>query len=346
MTKKIIFFDWLILSVILTVIIAEYKGNEWEETIRKGYYNSVLTKDSIPAEFKISIDSCGIPYVNYYKRNGITIGKQYNPTIISNYALQYYTPFDQSKNSETEKYFYNCAQWLINNLTYTDDYALYIFNWQAPFYPQLQTPWTSGIASGSALKVFVYAYKNSHSEKYLEVSKRILKGFYVPIEQGGFSCQTDSGWWFEEYADKNAKGPHVLNGHVSALLGIYDFYRITKNDSAFFLFQQGIKALKHSVHLYDQGENNWSYYDIYKKPADKKYQRTIVKQMKQLYAITGDSTFYNYCIKWETPLKEPYLIRIVKEKNRSGGLLVIGLWAGIIIAGICIRKLFCNKSPS
>ena len=87
MTKKIIFLCWLILSLILTVVIAEYKGDEWEEAIREHYYHSFLTKESIPAEFKITVDSCGIPYVDYYKRNGITAGKHYNPTIVSNYAI-------------------------------------------------------------------------------------------------------------------------------------------------------------------------------------------------------------------------------------------------------------------
>ncbi len=334
--KKSLFICGLILSFLFAIVIVERKGDAWEEVIRKCYYNSFLINDSIPGEYKVAVDSKGIPYVNYYE---IKNSEQYNPTIVSSFATKYYDQFKQSKDSDEEKSFFNCVQWITSNLEYTNNHALFKLNWKTPFYPDIETPYTSSIASGLAIEVLIDAYQITDSTKYLRTAKSILSGFYISIQKGGFSYQNPEGWWFEEYADTNARGPRILNGHISALLRAYQFYQVTKDDSAYFLFQQGLKGLRINIHLYDAGDG-WSYYDIYKKRADKKYQRVIVDQMEELYAITHEDLFYKYFKKWETPLKEPYAMRIVKEKNKSGAILFIGLWTMMLVFCISVHKLF------
>ena len=64
--------------------------------------------------------------------------------------------------------------------------------------------------------------------------------------------------------------------------------------------------------------------------------------MKELYDSTHDPIFNSYYAKWNTPLSKPYLYRIIKERNRSGLILFMGvvvlLFALIIILKNIIFK--------
>lgn len=329
----------MISSLIASAIICHYKGDDWEQYARRLLYK--LKGGSIPAYHREHVDSLGVPYVVYDELNGVRAGKQYNPTIVSNYALEYYDGLPSSKDDEQS--FWNCVKWLEENMSYRNDAALYVFNWQQPWYDSVGVPYTSGMSSGLAVNVFSKAYLLSKDEKYLALAKKLVNGFFIPISEGGFTYMENEGWWFEEFADTAIHTPFVLDGHIFALTGVHEYWKITKNDSAATVIQKGVTALKNKLPQYDIG-NGWAYYDKYKLPADKHYQRVLTSQMQQLSDITGDAIFASYYNKWKAPLSRPYLIRVVEERNISGIVLFLGVTVFFLLPGlVMIRFVFKKK---
>jgi hypothetical protein len=309
-----------LVAVFAAIAICQFKGDAWEEYVRSALYK--ITNDSIPVYSTEYTDEKGIPFVYYHQLNGITAGKQYNPTIVCNYALDYFGEMKPGEHSvSTEKFFY-CTSWLADNMSVTGNKALFQFNWQQPWYDSVGVPYTSGMSSGLAIQVFTDAYRLTRSTVYLQHAKALVRGYFIPVSEGGFTYAEKDGWWYEELADPAMHTPRILDGHIFAIIGVHQYWQETKDDSARMVFAKGIEALKNRLPAYDIG-NGWAHYDAYKNHADKKYQRILARQMLQLYNITGDVLFKKYYSKWNAPLSKPYFVRVIQERNRSGIILLL-----------------------
>jgi hypothetical protein len=339
MKKHISLIAIITIAVTGALVICEFKGDAWEEYVRTALYR--ITNDSIPVYSSEHVDEKGIPYVYYYPLNGVTAGKQYNPTIVCNYALDYYNKMEPGKHSKLTENFFYCTTWLADNLTFIDNKALYRFNWQQPWYDSVGVPFTSGMTSGLAIQVFTEAYRLTKSPAYLTYAKALIRGYFIPIAAGGFTYKDSNGWWYEELADTAMHTPRILDGHIFAITGLYEYWRATKDDSAALIIFKGVEVLKHRLKEFDIG-NGWPYYDIYKKPADKKYHHTLANQMLQLYHITGDEFFKGYYTKWNAPLARPYVTRVVTERNRSGIILILSI-AFVLFTGLCLARYLLTK---
>ena len=333
------------LSFASAALVCQYKGDAWEDRLRFAYYD--MRNDSITNYAKVVIDEKGIPYVHYIAYNKIKTGDQYNATIVCNYALELYQQVIEKNDTLAKTKFLTCINWLEDHINYRDQYALYEFTWRQPYYDSVAVPWTCGLTSGRAMEAFTGAYRLFHSQKYLDLSMALLRGFYQPIQAGGFTYKEPTGWWYEEYADTGMHTPRVLDGHIFALRGVYKFWQLTKNDSAAFVVKQGILSLKNNLPAYDMGDG-WSYYDAYKFKSDKKYHMLNTGLMKELGEITKDPVFDKYYHKWNEPLAKPYVYRIIKEKNRSGLLLFFGMSSIFFVVfyflTFILRPLISKKS--
>jgi len=329
----------LILSFILSTIICEYKGDIWEENLRVTIYK--LLNDSIPSYTQIIIDKKGIPFVQYSELNGVKASTQYNSTIISIYALDYYKLLNEGKDSTAKSKFYNCILWLQSNITYKNNYAYFEFNWQQPFYDSVAVPWTCGMTSGAALEAFTDASLLYKSQDFLNIAFKLLRGFYLPIQSGGFTYKEPEGWWYEEYAYKSMHTPRVVAGHIFAIQHLHKFWLVTKSDSAAVIVQKGLQSLKYHLSEYDNGKG-WSYYDCYHKLNDEKYHKQLTGMMKDLGDSTHDKQYYEYYNKWNSQLTKPYLYRIIKERNRSG-LILYFIITAILFFLIFLLNYFVMK---
>ena len=330
----------IILSLVTASLICQYKGDVWEENVRQVLYK--LTNDSIPNYAKTIVDEKGIPYIRYEEIHGIHAGDEYNPTIVSNFAIDYFKLIEEKKDTSAVYKFNNCINWLEDNITNKDSFALYEFKWRQPFYDSVGAPWTSGMTSGRAIEAFTCAYKLNQKQEYKDYASALLRGFYQRVQAGGFTYKEPDGWWYEEFADSNMHTPRVLDGHIFALSGVYQFWLLTKKDSAEYIFKQGIKALKNHLPSYNIG-NGWSYYDALHTVSDKKYHTLLTSQMKELWEITKDPVFQYYYQTWEKPLVKPYVYRIIKERNRSGILLLLLMSTGLFIFFLLLNKFFTKN---
>jgi len=260
------------------------------------------------------------------------LGEQYNPVVISLYALSQYSKFVATTETQYKGAFLNQANWLVHNLDENEEFGVWNYNFDWNIY-ECKAPWVSAMAQGLGISVLLRAWKVTSNERYLEVARKALASFEVPISEGGVVYIDGKGdTWYEEYPCP--KRTQVLNGFIFALIGVYEFYEYTKSVKARYIFDKGVQTLKNR--LKDFNLNlvlfKWSRYDnkygIY---SGKMYHDVHIKQMEKLYEITGEQIFDHYRGKWGTYKKEyakPY--RVI----RVTGIIIFRLYVKILMIAL------------
>jgi len=335
--KRILKWILPVLAFALSALLGEWKGDKWEKQIRYGFYDVFL--DSFPNYAPNFLDHRGIPVTYYPIQQGITAGYQYNGTIVANYAIDYYKQLQQKHDSLLRFSFFNCIHWLDSAISEVNGHALYLFDWQQPWYLQVGRPFTCGMTSGRAIEAFTYAFALDGDSNHLKQAARLVRGYALPVKDGGFTYKEPEGWWYEEIADTGRQTPRILDGHIFALTGLNHYYRQTHDSLALQYFVAGEKVLKAVLPRYDRGDG-FVYYDALSKLADENYHPLLVKQMDELWQITGDPVYKHYYEKWGKPLWEPYIVRIWKQGNKSGWMLFICLSFFIWLMGAVFIMLF------
>jgi hypothetical protein len=163
------------------------------------------------------------------------------------------------------------------------------------------TPWISGLTQSVATSVLLRAYQYTNDQKYLAAAQQTYYWLTVPVARGGVQS-SDIGTWLEEYPTQVQGGTssHVFNGDVWALFGVWDYYRVTKDQNALALFNANISAIKANLSWYDRG-----YWNVYShldqvSMVDGLYMQFITQQMYALYYITGDASWQALGNKWHT----------------------------------------------
>ena len=107
----------------------------------------------------------------------------------------------------------------------------YTFPWT--YYERtMLTPWWSGMAQGQALSLFVRLYEQTGDERWRTAADGTWASF-LQHRDGALPWQTmveDGFLFFEEYAG-NQPPLLVFNGHVFALFGLYDYWRLTRDET-------------------------------------------------------------------------------------------------------------------
>ena len=155
------------------------------------------------------------------------------------------------------------------------------------------------MVQGLGLSMLVRAHSMTKDAKYLEIGEEVLNSFLVTIVRGGvlYVAPADESVWYLEWPAFSR--PKTLNGFIFALLGIWDYYQVTKKSTAKVLFAQGIQSLKDHLHEFDK--YNRSSYDLGGDPFsyNQPYHQLHIKQLATLYDITGEEIFNEYSKKWK-----------------------------------------------
>lgn len=244
-----------------------------------------------------------IPLVDYGYVNGSYIGPQFNPVTVAQKIIKEY----QSLNTSNDQYNETLGQiivqsdWILGNAWDMKNYSILAYSFRFEPY-NMSPPWFSAMAQGLSIQALGYTYKLTNDEKYLSGAKKLLQTFFIDVKQGGVTHKTsDTGWWYEEYASPiDTKAPRVLNGMMYTVLGLYEFYNMTHNVDAKYLFEQGVKSLKNNLKWYDRGK--YSMYDAVGKPASLFYHKVHLRLLLMLYSITKDQQFFDYYQLWKKAL--------------------------------------------
>lgn len=339
MANKLQGFKLHILLFTLSVLLASFTLNRVEIEIRnltKTIFWHIGLKD-VMFSYTI-IDSSGIP-LTYYRNQGYFR----NPLFIARQAMVYYSKYETNKkDSKSYKHFFNCCKWLVNNIKISDSLGIYEYNFALNLY-DVTPPWRCGLAQGIVLLPLVRASRLVDDPSYLNVCESILNAFFVEVKEGGITYKSaNEGWWYEEYADEGSSMPRVLNGMISVVFALKDYYNHTGNKKALYLYNQGLVALEAAIHQYDK--DGYSYYDMNGKIAAGWYHKMHISQLDSLYKISTVQTFKDYHDKWEEYYQnESSILQMIKHPQikRIGVFLFFILMVFLSFEVLFFLTKFC-----
>lgn len=299
------------------------KNNSSKTEHLENYYVEMKNNIDRPNESVHRLDNNGvlmykIPYTwefNYY------------PVSIALYALGNFEVYLDTKNLDCKEKFLKQADWLVNNIKIKPKgFGIWEHNFILPYY-DFKIPWIHGMAQGLAISVLLRAYQLTSDKKYLNATEKAYKVFEVDIANGGVRfVDEECNAWIEEYAI--LPPPHVLNGFIFALFGIYDFYRVTKDEDALNLFKKEIVTLEKNIQGYDIGY--WSLYNLLDKtPAAKSYHELHIKQLNVLYNLTKKEIFNEYATRWEKYYRSSQNVRRAAIKRGLNHIKKYGITGSV-----------------
>lgn len=170
--------------------------------------------------------------------------------------------------------------------------------------------WLSALSQGEALSFLSRAYRMTGDERFVSAGNKIVTIMGLLITEGGVAHTTDNVGlanhiFFEEYPSLPAA--HTLNGHMSALLGLYD-WSLLGHGGARTLFDRGLDTLARLLPLYDLG--GISAYDLgyithrTKVRATAAYHGLHIVQLNALASVTRRPELIAYRDIWLKSVRE------------------------------------------
>ncbi len=227
------------------------------------------------------------------------VGVQKYHIAISQYGLACYNQYKRTGKKEWYEKFMAQVKWHENNLL-KNDRGIYLWyaNFDWDYHGIQKKPWASGLAQGNGLSLLTRAYIETRDEKYLDLCEKVFKSIITEIKDGGVMLVEDENYWIEEMLNPPK---HILNGFMWALMGVYDYYLLTKDNNVKYWFDKFINTLETNLHTFDTGY--WSLYEHAgtKIPmlASYFYHSLHIVQLKILYKMTNRRIFEEYANKWE-----------------------------------------------
>ena len=164
----------------------------------------------------ISFDKAGVVVCNYNEPPN-KIGKQYNPTYISLWALASLQMYVKTKNKKYLKDFFTQVKFLKKNAVHRDKNTVV---WESNFdwvekRGTLKAPFVDAMTQGLVISVFVRAYKIKKDKEILKILKKSSNIYSVNIKNGGIKATVDGKVFYEEYPTDPLS--FVLDGFIFSI---------------------------------------------------------------------------------------------------------------------------------
>jgi heparosan-N-sulfate-glucuronate 5-epimerase len=261
----------------------------------------------------------------YFDNHGVVQveinGKRfYNPCQVAEYAIICHDSYILKNQDKYKSSFKIHLDWLCENAVKVSGTGVcWYYHYDSD---NEMAPWGSCISQGIAISALLRGYQQFEEDKYLEKALQSFELMNRPVKERGFRY-SDSEYklWYEE--DNFQR--HILNGHIYALLGIYDLYRITGEQQYLTIFDDGISTIIDRIKDFDLGFNT-KYDKVNPYPANNSYHFTHITLFKILYKITNDSFFKLKYNKFELYTKKGqykaatyfYILRLVIKDKFKG----------------------------
>ena len=206
------------------------------------------------------------------------------------------------------------------------------------------------MGQGHFLLVLSRAYQETDDDRFIDLGFKALKPFTKDIQDGGVrSHNPQRGAFYEEYAFfENNKQHHTLNGMMSALMGVHDFWKVTRDENVKKLFDEGIATIAKNLDAYEFDFG--SSYDLRHEHGEPfnfiaVYHSVHVSHLKILYSFNKQSLFNEKSKIWDKKLKTPcdrlivsYHWIIMRIFNMKKSYRVYGGWIGYLL--YVVKRLF------
>lgn len=224
----------------------------------------------------------------------------FHPVFTAQHALAAISGFARTGRPEYLTRAVANAKHLVDNAIADGDALWFPYGFPHRYYDvTMPTPWWSGMAQGQALSVFSrLAEMQSDVDHWRVFADRVFQSYFGWRRLGApwMSMVDRQGWlWFEEYAG-DVEPLKVMNGHIFAIFGLYDYIAISASDDASDLFDGACATVLHyadSIRV----PGGISYYcsreGYCQRPEwqNASYHPLHVRQFEYLHAMTGDQRF-------------------------------------------------------
>ena len=248
---------------------------------------------------------------------------RHNPAFIGTYGLTAYRDFVERGDPADRQRLLTQAEWLLNNAERRMDEEGEYLVWPYDFDNDVfgaEAPWISGFAQARILVALYYAYRATGDEEYLDAALKAFRVFLKEMPDGGVATRDGDGTWFEEVAGVDVPSSRILNGHNSALAGVWLLYQATQLEEARLAFEQGVAAVRNELPRYDA--DFLSYYsqlpDNPRRLAGARgYNTTHVMQLLWLYEVSADLAFLEYAFRFASFEDRDMEIAVSASTNAS-----------------------------
>ncbi|WP_344173903.1 D-glucuronyl C5-epimerase family protein [Pilimelia columellifera] len=159
----------------------------------------------------------------------------------------------------------------------------------------MRPPWYSAMAQGQALSLFIrLAAVTGDASWRAAADVTFLSLTRPPAPTTAWVTWQDANryLWLEEFPRYPvAQRERVLNGHLFALYGLYDYWRLTANAVAAALFDGAATTAAVYVPRWFRVPGGVSAYSLRTRTRSERYHHIHVNQLRHLHALTGVRTF-------------------------------------------------------
>jgi hypothetical protein len=253
-----------------------------------GYVSPSSLRGGLPVENYAAHPFCHVPRVEVV-----------TPTGVANAAMAYWNLYwtgqahgDVGMAAADRQEFLLLSRWLLTHQTQG------AWRWPipAPCYGLLHPGWISALTQGEGVSALLRAYQLTGEKAYLRVAQEAVGYLERPVSQGGTLAPLGHGLWPQEYPA--SPPPNVLNGGITAALGLWEDWKATGNVQAQKVFRQVTTTLAHNLPLYQYP--GWARYDLAgsPSPAPIAYMSLQIRELRILYALTGQVEMRHVADAW------------------------------------------------
>jgi hypothetical protein len=159
----------------------------------------------------------------------------------------------------------------------------------------LRTPWYSAMAQGQALSLFTRLHLVTGQPLWRQAADATFTSMTLePVSGQPWSSRTDgAGYlWLEEYPRSPVtNSERVLNGHIFALYGLWDYWRMTGDDTAAALFDGALTTAARYIPNGFRNTNWASSYSLRNDRPHERYHGIHIGQLLHAHVLTGATVF-------------------------------------------------------
>ncbi|MFU0504180.1 D-glucuronyl C5-epimerase family protein [Pseudaminobacter sp. NGMCC 1.201702] len=281
---------------------SNWRAQITEHTATGDYLNSGM--DVCAASNYLKPDAEGIFLINVTK--GVIKGEDgwfYDPVLLAQCGLKAHGKWLRTND---QNYLNVAIQNGRKLLELQNDVGAFPYSYRWWYYVTnqlLQAGWTSAMAQGQAMSLFVRLYDATKDEAFIAAGKKALAYMLTPTTSGGVMttlADLDPSLkdyvFFEEIVTQ-PRDNYILNGYMFALLGLYDWSQVPaqiKADQAIAknFFDRGIVTLERILPYYDMGGmtaydlTHFTFNNARNLYLSASYHSVHVYQLHALYTIT------------------------------------------------------------
>lgn len=225
--------------------------------------------------------------------------RSYHPIRIAQFALHRFGVWHHTADPSARRDMLEQAAWLRDRQQDGECAGLYLFDFPWTKYGA-GAGWSSAMAQGEAISVLLRAHRLEPQGGFGDAAVRAAQPFRFEIARGGVVWRDGADVFFEEIANEHA--PHVLNGCIYALWGVWELWKTTGDAWLERLIEESTETLLRWLPRFDTGW--WTLYSLLLSAANRphlatlKYHEFHIAQAHVLAKMFDRPTFEEAAQRW------------------------------------------------